>query len=144
MLRKPPSQTHTESPPLYCSFRLSFQKPKSVSVQVICTCIFTDLFSVFFKNIHLFTFRQRGREARKRTEISMCGCLLCAPPLGAWPATQACALTGNQTSDPLVYRPMLNLLSHTSQGCICIFLKKCLLIYESHTIEFTFLEWTVK
>ena len=25
----------------------------------------------------------------------MCGCLMC-PLLGTWPATQACALTGNQ------------------------------------------------
>ena len=34
--------------------------------------------------------------------------------LGTWPATQACALTGNQTSDPLIHRLALNLLSHTS------------------------------
>ena len=39
-----------------------------------------------------------------------------APPTGTWPATQACALTGNQTSDPLVHRLALNPLSHTSQG----------------------------
>ena len=38
------------------------------------------------------------------------------PPLGTWPATQACALTGNQTGDTLVHRLVLNLLSHTSQG----------------------------
>ena len=30
----------------------------------------------------------------------MCGCLSCAPLLGTWPATQACALTGNRTSEP--------------------------------------------
>ena len=35
---------------------------------------------------------------------------------GAWPATQACALTGNQTSNSLVHRLALNPLSHTSQG----------------------------
>ena len=39
------------------------------------------------------------------------------PPLrGTWPTTQACALTGNQTSDPFVRRLVLNLLSCTSQG----------------------------
>ena len=38
------------------------------------------------------------------------------PLLGTWLATQACALTGNRTSDPLVHRPALNSLSHTSQG----------------------------
>ena len=36
--------------------------------------------------------------------------------LGTWPATQACALTGNRTGDPLVHRPVLTPLSHTSQG----------------------------
>ena len=36
--------------------------------------------------------------------------------LGTWPATQACALTGNRTSDPLVPRLAHNPLSHTSQG----------------------------
>ena len=39
-----------------------------------------------------------------------------APPLRTWPATQACALSGNRTSDPLVHRPMLNPQIHTSQG----------------------------
>ena len=42
---------------------------------------------------------------------------LMPPDLGTWPATQACALTGNRTSDPLVHRPALNPLSHTSRGC---------------------------
>ena len=40
------------------------------------------------------------------------------PLLGPLPATQACALTGNQTDDPLVHRPALNPLSYTSQGCL--------------------------
>ena len=38
------------------------------------------------------------------------------PLLGTLPKTQECALTGNQTSYPLVRRPVLNPLSHTSQG----------------------------
>ena len=38
------------------------------------------------------------------------------PLLGAWPTTQAYALTGNQTIDPLVRKPAFNPLSHTSQG----------------------------
>ena len=46
----------------------------------------------------------------------MCGCLLSAPLLGIWPATQACALTRNQTGNPLVCRLELNPLSHTSRG----------------------------
>ena len=38
------------------------------------------------------------------------------PLLGTWSTTQACALTANWTSDPLICRPVLNPLSHTSQG----------------------------
>ena len=41
-----------------------------------------------------------------------------------WAATQARALTGNQTSDLSVHRPVLNLLSHTSQGKINTMNKK--------------------
>ena len=39
-----------------------------------------------------------------------------APPTGDLAKTQACALTGNQTSDPLVHRLALNPLNHTSHG----------------------------
>ena len=39
---------------------------------------------------------------------------------GTWPATQACALSGNRTGDPLVCKPALSPLSHTSQGGLCI------------------------
>ena len=51
----------------------------------------------------------------------MCGWLpLVCPLLGTWPATQACALTGNQTGNLLVCRLALDPLSHTSQGRIFI------------------------
>ena len=43
------------------------------------------------------------------------------PELETWPTTQACALTGNQTSDPLVCRLALNPLSHTSQDYIYVY-----------------------
>ena len=36
---------------------------------------------------------------------------------GAWPPTQACALTGRGTSTFLVYRTTPNQLTYTSQGC---------------------------
>ena len=41
---------------------------------------------------------------------------LTRPKLGTWPATQACALTGNRTGNTSVHRLGLNSLSHTSQG----------------------------
>ena len=52
----------------------------------------------------------------------MCGCLSRAPLPGTWPETQACALTGNQTGNPLVCRPALNPLSYTSQAKIISFI----------------------
>ena len=58
----------------------------------------------------------------------MCGCLSRAPYWGTWPATQACALTGNQTSDLLIRKPALNPLSHTSQGFILLNLNILILL----------------
>ena len=57
-----------------------------------------------------------GRKERHTHHVASC-----TPPTGAWPATQACALTGNLTGDLLVCRPALNPLSHTSQGCLHMF-----------------------
>ena len=45
------------------------------------------------------------------------------PQLGAWPTTQACALTRNRTSNLSVCRTMPNPLSHTSQGGLFYFYK---------------------
>ena len=52
----------------------------------------------------------------KESDRNIDGLPLACPQLGTWPATQACALTGNQTSDLLVHKPVLNPLSYTSQG----------------------------
>ena len=53
---------------------------------------------------YLFIFRERGKEGEKH----QCVVVSCGPPLGTWPITQACALTRNQTSDPLIPRPAIN------------------------------------
>ena len=79
---------------------------------------------LFFKKIlfiYLFLERGEGKEKEKERNINV-WLSLAHPPLGTWPTTQACALTGNRTSDPLVYRPALNPLSHTSQGRVVSFL----------------------
>ena len=55
---------------------------------------------------------------------------LARPQLGTCPATQACALTGNQTSDLSVRGPALNPLSHTSQGKILSVFKKHIIITD--------------
>ena len=45
---------------------------------------------------------------------------LTRPLLGTWPVAQACALTGNQTGDPLVPRPALNPLSYTGLSALLL------------------------
>ena len=69
---------------------------------------------VIFKNI-LFLERGEGKEKERERNISVRLLLVC-PLLGTSPATQACALAGNRTDDPLVLRPTLSPLSYTSQG----------------------------
>ena len=70
---------------------------------------------VTFKKRFVYLLLQREDERKKERE-SKCVVTSCSPPLGTWPTTQAHALTGDQTSDPLVHRPVLNPLGHTSQG----------------------------
>ena len=70
-------------------------------------------FFIFFR-FYLFIFRESGREREMERNINV-WLPVAHPLLGTWPATQACALTGNWTSDPLVCRPALNPRSHISQ-----------------------------
>ena len=72
---------------------------------------------LFFKKdfIYLFLHRGEGKEKKRERNINVWLPLAC-PLLGTWPITQACALIGNRTSDPLVCKLVLNPLSHTSQG----------------------------
>ena len=64
----------------------------------------------------LFIFREGERKEKERERnISVWSPLEC-PLLATWPVTQACVVTRNQTGDPLVCRPALNSVSHTSQG----------------------------
>ena len=81
--------------------------------------IFKQLYKKFFKGfIYLFIYlleRGEGKEKEREGNISVWLPVTCPLP-GTWPATQACALTGNRTSNPLVHRLALSPLSHTSQG----------------------------
>ena len=78
--------------------------------------LFYFYFTFYCLRFYLFIFRQSGREGEREEEKHQCVVASHVPQLGIWPATQACALTGNQTGNPLVRRPVLNPLSHTSQG----------------------------
>ena len=70
----------------------------------------------FFRDfIYLSLERRGGREKKRERNISV-WLPLASPLLGDQPTTQVCALTGNQTSNPVVCRPALNPQSHTSQG----------------------------
>ena len=69
----------------------------------------------FLKRFYLFIFRE-GKGGRKRERNISVWLPLTRPLLGTWPATQACALTGNRTGDPLVCRLAFSPLIHTSQG----------------------------
>ena len=62
-----------------------------------------------------FLERGEGREKERERNINVCLPIV-HPLLGTWPATQACALTGNQNINALVHRLPLSPLSHTSQG----------------------------
>ena len=84
----------------------------------------------FFWRFSLFLERGEGRKKERERSNNAWLPLTCFPQwgpgpqprhvpwLGIKPTAQACALTGNWTGNPLVYRPALNPLSHTSQGCI--------------------------
>ena len=71
----------------------------------------------FFK-IYLLLERGEGREKEGERNIDQLS--LAHPQLGTRPATQACALTGNQTGGLLVCKPVLNPLSPSSQGKMSI------------------------
>ena len=69
----------------------------------------------FLDFVYLFLKRGEGREKERERNINV-WLPLVPPLLGTWPETQACALTGNLTSNPLVRRPALNPLSHANQA----------------------------
>ena len=76
-------------------------------------------FFFFFLRCYLFTFREgEGRE--KEREIDQLPLTRTQPR--TWSATQACALTGNRTGDPLAHRPALSPLSHPSSSAHSLFL----------------------
>ena len=98
-------------------------------------------FFFFFKDfIYLFLERREGREEERERNINV-WFPLARPLLRTWPTTQACALTGNLTSNSLVHRPMLNTLSHTSQGPVLFFKPKFIgpLLKEDFPNHFTIL-----
>ena len=85
------------------------------------------LFAFFCVNFfnYLFLDRGEGREEREtniQARDTSIGCLLHAPKWGPrLTATQACALTGNGTSNLPAHRGVLSPVSHTSHGYVLNF-----------------------
>ena len=89
------------------------------------------LFSFLFLKDFIYLFLERGERREKERERNINVWLIhVQPPLGTWPAAQVCALTGNQTSDPLVCSLALNPLSHTSQGHFYFLYKNYIQTYK--------------
>ena len=107
-----------------------------------CIRFFYFLFKNVFKRFYLFLERGEGREKERGRNINVWLSAACLSP-GTWPTVQARALTGTRTGEPLARRLALNLLSHTSQGCILLF-KKSLLVFSflpSFKTDFEFFEF---
>ena len=60
-----------------------------------------SILKLFILLFYLFLERGVGREKDRERNINV-WLPLARPLLGMWPVTQACALTGNRTGDPLV------------------------------------------
>ena len=103
----------------------------------------------FFKDfIYLFLEKGEGREKERERNISV-WLPLTWPPLGPWPASQACALIGDRTGNPLIHRPTLYPLSYTSQGMSSLYLKEnsaltvICIVYSSYIILITAVVFTL-
>ena len=59
----------------------------------------------FLKRFYLFIFRGGGRREKEGERNINVWLPLMWPPLGTWPTTQACVLTGNQACGPLICSP---------------------------------------
>ena len=99
--------------------QMNWWKTCNHSYVYMVLCYVTHLmnWSYYLKILFIY-FRQRGRKGEREGEKYQCVVASCAPPTGdlTWPTTQACALPGNQTSDPFDLKLVLNPLSHSNQG----------------------------
>ena len=98
------------SPPEMLRARETYQMFTVVGLLIIIILYYTILLiSISFCNesvtldvrtrIFIYFFLERGREGEREREKYRCVVASHIPPLGIWPATQACALTGNQTNN---------------------------------------------
>ena len=98
------------------SFKYIISLSQHFSPQLIVFCIYLVFYCFVWDFSYLFLERGVEQVEERERNIDVWLPLVC-PQMGTWPTTQACALIGNRTGDPLVWRLALSLLSHTSQGC---------------------------
>ena len=87
--------------------------------------------------MYLFLERGGGREKERDRNINVWLPLVVCTPSGELATTQACVLTGNRTSNPLLHSPALNPLSHTARAkfnyywaCLRVLLMDWRYLYE--------------
>ena len=97
---------------IFCQFWLC---EEAQCVYLRCHLGSLSYFLLFKDFIYLLSERGEGSEKERERSINV-WLPFTHPQLGTQPATMACALTGNQTSYPSVFRLVLNPLRHTSQG----------------------------
>ena len=78
------------------------------AIRLILFFSFYSLYIYIYIYFKILFFRERGREGEREGDKHSVA--------SHTPATQAYALTGNQTNNTLVPRPLLSPLSNTSQG----------------------------
>ena len=94
---------------------IDFREGRERNIDLLFYFLMHSLVDSFFLRLYFFTLRERARKGERDRNISVWLPLTCPPPR-TQPAAQACSLTGNRIRDPLVCRPALNPLSHSSQG----------------------------
>ena len=88
---------------------------------------------LYFKKKIIYLFLERGREGDKEGEKHPCVVASCMPPTQDLARNPGMCPDWESNGDPLIHRPALNLLSHSSQGCYTLFLSKLSLSnYFSH------------
>ena len=81
----------------------TFQPLPTHSTEVLWEDSCSSFPSSFTFKDFIYSFLERGEEKEKERERNINVWLpLVRPLLGTWPQTQACALTGNRTSDPFL------------------------------------------
>ena len=82
------------------------RRNSGIPTQILYVSFFLFFFFLtfvsFLKHFILFLESKERKREREGEKCQRMAASHTPPPPGTWPATQACALTGNQTSDPSV------------------------------------------